>query len=152
VSLIRKPQVHNPLLVTREDRAIGLDVVGLRLLRRRCQSIKNLFRAPRNKLGIPKPLVVTAVAQELRRVLEEVLQVGRGDACFLAKCLKVPRARAEQAEDKIVDRFGFGRYLAQCYAGACEGGSVSLSLSKIMSLHHLTTVYCTVQYRARRKC
>ena len=124
VPLVREAEVHEPQLgrvgVQRARRTLEQ---LLRLRGRRGQLLEGGGREARDELGVAEALVVADVAEELRGVLEEVLDVIAGDAGLPVELAPVAAADLVQGQDEVEDGLGLGADLAQHDARAQEGGS-----------------------------
>lgn len=128
--LLRKAQVHQILSLRPKDPPLRSIIKLLRLLILRRQRCKRRLRCPGYELRVSESLVVSAVAEELRRVLEEVLQVLGAYARAGGVGGPVAGTGAVEGEDEVVDGFAFRGDLAEDDAGAGEGGSGGLRVSR----------------------
>ena len=134
MSLIRVPKMHHALFLTLKDAPFCSLIMSLGRLILRGEFLEDFLGAAWDELGVTEAFVVSGVAEELRGVLEEVLDVLVADAGALAEGGPVAGAGVVEGDDEVVDGFGFGGDLAESDAGTGECGSVIDSLVLFVSI------------------
>lgn len=124
MALIWISKMHLPNIGVRKDAILDL-LPQFQRLRRQCRKRLELPRLnPRDKLGIPKALVVSIVAQKLGSVVKERLDFGLGETSLRCSLLPVSMAVVVQGNDEVVNMLRFRTDLAEDNTSACKAGSM----------------------------
>lgn len=122
--LVNEAEVEETLLVRREDGAIRGLVVLLGLGRRRGERGKDGLGAAGDELGVAEALVVSGIAKELGRVVEEGGEAALVNVDLGGQGLPVAVGSLVEGDDEVIDGLGLGRGLAENYAVSSKRSSV----------------------------
>lgn len=126
MSIVQEAQMHQALIIARENSTLCLLIELLCLCGTSSQCRKNLLLASGNELGVSKAFVVTAIAQELSSVFEKILQIVVADADFLLERDPIAVAIFVKRYYEVVDWLRFRADLAESDSCTGEGSSVAI--------------------------